>query len=51
MYISNIRTLSCCLRFEGHNIRKTRPIRISPAEPVGLPETLNHRPDTIQQAK
>ncbi len=37
--------------FEGHNIRKMRPNHISPAEPVGLPKTLNHQPDTIQQEK
>jgi len=50
MYIecSNIELLPS---FEGHNIQKTRPNRISPAEPIGLPETLNHQPDTTQQAK
>ena len=36
---SNIESLPS---FEGHNIRKTRPNRISPTQPVGLLEMLNH---------
>ena len=31
--------------FRGHNIQKTRPNRVSPAEPVGLAKTPNHHHD------
>jgi len=42
MYMLNVQKWSCQLCLMGHNIKKTRPNRISPAEAIGPAKTPNH---------
>jgi len=43
MYMLNVQKWSHRFRLMGHNIQKTRPNCVSPAEAVGLAETPNHQ--------